>query len=161
MRRSWKIAAGVVALLLLAAQVLPVAERTNPPVRSVIDAPRNVEDVLRKACWNCHSNETEWPWYGRVAPSSWLVVGHVHDGRDDLNLTEWPSSDPEEARDLVEEMGEQVESGAMPPASYRLMHPEARLTDEERQLLVDWSLARGGLDRLEERLRSMEGQGEP
>ena len=88
-------------------------------------------------------------------------MGHVHDGRDDMNLTEWPASDPDAARDLVEEIGEQVESGAMPPRSYRLIHPEARLTEEERQLLVDWSLARGGLDRLEEQLRRMEGGGTP
>lgn len=160
-RRGWKIGGAAAVALLIAAQLVPVAERTNPPTRTVIEAPEEVAAVLRKACWNCHSNETDWPWYSRVAPSSWLVVGHVNDGRDDMNFTEWPASDADDARDLIEEIGEQVESGAMPPTSYRIMHPEARLSEEERQLLIDWSLAEGGLDRLDDELRRMEGAGSP
>lgn len=137
--------------LFLAIQLVPV-HRTNPPVRTEFRAPDDVEDLLRRACWNCHSNETRWPWYSHVAPVSWLVSDHVEEGREDLNFTEWPREDPQAAVDLIESIGDQVESGAMPPWSYLIMHPEARLTREERQRIVDWSLAAGGLDRLEERL---------
>lgn len=150
MRRwgRWTVAAGI--LLLLGAQLVPV-ERSNPPVRSEIDAPGDVAPILRKACYNCHSNETDWPWYAHVAPVSWYVTDHVHEGREDLNFSRWPS-DYDEATDLISEIGEQVESGAMPPDSYQLMHPEARLSQQERQRLIDWSLAEGSLDRLQDQL---------
>lgn len=135
------------AVLLIGIQLVPV-DRSNPPVRTVIDAPEEVERVLRDACWSCHSNETRWPWYGYVAPVSWFLSDHVHDGREDLNFTEWPAGDAEEVQDLAEEVGEQIEADAMPPTTYRWMHAEARLTEEERQVLLDWSMATGGLDRL-------------
>ncbi len=135
------------AVLFAAAQLVPV-DRSNPPVRTTIDAPEEVERVLRRACWNCHSNQTDWPWYAYVAPVSWYTTGHVHDGRDDLNFTDWPAGEPDEVEDLAEEIGEQIEADAMPPTTYRWMHPEARLDEEERQVLLDWSMATGGLDRL-------------
>lgn len=141
-----KIGGAMVLAAALGIQLVPL-ERTNPPTRVVADPPADVDSVLRRACWDCHSNRTEWPWYSHVAPVSWYVAGDVRDGREHLNFTEWPD-DPGEARDLIGEIGDQVESGAMPPASYRLMHPEARLDEETRQLLVDWSMAAGGLDRL-------------
>lgn len=145
-RRWWKITAAALVAVAIGIQLVP-AQRTNPPVRRVVRAPADVDSVLRRACWNCHSNRTDWPWYSRVAPVSWYVIDDVRDGREHMNFTEWPR-DPEETRDLIAEVGDQVESGAMPPTSYRWMHPEARLTEEERQLLVDWSMASGGLDRL-------------
>lgn len=141
---KWTVAAAVAVAV--AIQLVPV-ERTNPVVQRTLDPPEDVEQVLRKACFDCHSNETEWPWYAYVAPVSWLVADDVHEAREDMNFSEWPS-DPDEAVDLIEEIGEQVESDAMPPDSYRWMHPEARLSAQERQLLIDWSLTQGGLDRL-------------
>lgn len=148
-RRTLKVVGVGLLAVVLSIQLVPV-ERSNPPVRTAIDPPDDVERILRRACWDCHSNETEWPWYAYVAPVSWYVADDVHEARDDMNFTDWPADDPEEARDLVEEIGEQIEDDAMPPDSYRWMHPEARLTPEQRQTLVDWSLATGGLDRLDQ-----------
>lgn len=148
--RWWKIGGVLLVLAVVGIQLVPV-ERPNPPVERVIRAPADVDSVLRRACWDCHSNQTEWPWYSHVAPVSWYVAHDVEDGREHLNFTEWPE-DPEEIRDLIGEIGEQVESGAMPPTSFRLMHPEARLDEETRQLLIDWSMASGGLDRLPDEL---------
>lgn len=149
--RHWGRWTGLAVLVVaLGIQMVPV-ERTNPPVRSEIDAPPDVSSILRAACYNCHSHETDWPWYAHVAPASWFVTDHVYDGREDLNFSEWPS-DYEKATDLISEIGEQVESGAMPPDSYQLMHPDARLSDEQRQTLIDWSLSEGSLDRLEKEL---------
>lgn len=149
-RAWWKFGGPLLLAVAVVIQLVPV-ERTNPPVGDVVAPPSDVDSVLRRACWDCHSNRTEWPWYSRVAPVSWYVAGDVADGREHLNFTEWPD-DPEEARDLIGEVGDQVEAGAMPPTSYRLMHPEARLDGDERQLLVDWSMAAGGLDRLPEEM---------
>ncbi len=144
--RKWTMAGAAALAVALGIQLVPV-DRTNPPVRNEIDAPDDVHRVLRRSCYDCHSNETDWPWYSRVAPASWLVADDVHEAREDMNFSEWPT-DPDDATDLIEEIGEQVESGAMPLDTYLWMHPEARLSEEERQLLIDWSLAEGGMDRL-------------
>lgn len=141
-----KIIGAVLLAVGVGIQFVPV-ERTNPPTRRVISAPADVDSLLRRACWDCHSNRTDWPWYSHVAPVSWYVADDVHDGREHMNFSEWPD-DPEETRDLVGEIGDQVESRAMPLTRYLWLHPAARLTEEERQLLVDWSMASGGLDRL-------------
>lgn len=155
--RRTKIWAGLIVGLAVAIQFVPV-DRSNPPVRTVVDAPPAVDSVIRRACWDCHSNETEWPWYAYVAPVSWYVADDVHEARSDMNFTDWPAGDPDEVQDLIEEIGEQIEADAMPPNEYRWMHPEARLTEGERQRLIDWSYSRGGLDRLDE-LEGMEGGG--
>ena len=77
---------------------------------------------------DCHSNLTKWPWYSNVAPVSWLVQSHVDDGRDELNLS---TSDPD-----VEKMVEVIRDGSMPPSTYKLIHPGARLTEQEKQELI-------------------------
>lgn len=126
-------------------QFVPV-ERTNPPVRTTIDAPDDVERILRQACWDCHSNETDWPWYAHVAPVSWLVAGDVQEARGEMNLTEWPADDPEEVEDLVQEIGEEIEADGMPLERYRWLHSEGRLSPEEKRVLIDWSQSGGGAD---------------
>jgi hypothetical protein len=130
-------AAGALLLLLLA-QLVPV-ERTNPPVTSDIDVSDEVRSILRRSCYDCHSHETRWPWYSFVAPMSWYVIDHVDHGRGDLNFSEWPTFDFE-AQDLAfEDIREQLEKGEMPLTSYLLLHPSARLSEDDRQLLLRWS----------------------
>lgn len=82
-----------------------------------------------RACADCHSHETRWPWYSRIAPASWLVSNHVRDGRRDMNI-----SVPDEVD--VTEAVEEIREGTMPPADYKLMHPKARLTEEEKTALI-------------------------
>ena len=127
---------GIVVLLLI--QLIPV-DRTNPDVTSDVQAPTQVQSILRRACYDCHSNETVWPWYSRVAPVSWRVTGHVREGRKDLNFSEWPAFDFE-LQDLeFEEIRDQVEQRRMPPQDYLMMHPDARLSAADRRTLIDWA----------------------
>ena len=109
---------------------------TNPPVVSepAWDHPATRALAVR-ACFDCHSNATAWPWYSHVAPVSWLLQSHVEEGRRALNFSDW-SRPYEEA----EESGEVVRNGKMPTLDYRLMHPHARLSAAERSALA------GGLD---------------
>jgi cytochrome c len=95
--------------------------------------------LVRRACVNCHSNETRWPWYGSVAPASWLVERDVIEGRKQMNFSRWPEYGPEGQRQLLGQTAEQVESRAMPPDRYEIMHAEARLTAEERALIARWA----------------------
>jgi hypothetical protein len=127
-----------VAVLGLLAQLIPVA-RTNPEVVSDIEAPAQVKSILRRACYDCHSNETRWPWYSAVAPLSWRLTSHVNAGRADLNFSEWPALDFE-LQDLeFEEIHDQIQKSRMPPADYVLMHPRARLTLNDRHVLLEWA----------------------
>jgi mono/diheme cytochrome c family protein len=126
---------GLATLLggLLAIQLVPYGrDHANPPVvaQPSWDSSQTRELVVR-ACYDCHSNETVWPWYSNVAPLSWLVQRDVDEGREHLNYSEW--NRPQEG----EESAETVREGSMPPSSYLLTHPDARLTDTELAALAD------------------------
>lgn len=94
--------------------------------------------VLERACANCHSNETKWPWYSYVAPASWLLEQDVSEGRKFLNFSRWPDYGPAGQSQLSAAASSQVQAGAMPPARYLALHPEARLTKAEKDQLVAW-----------------------
>jgi Haem-binding domain len=120
-------------------QFVPV-RRTNPPVTAEIQAPIDVQAVLERACYDCHSNETRWPWYSRVAPVSWLVAKDVADGRKKMNFSEWGTYHPDRQESKIEEIWEEVSKDEMPLAIYRPLHPEAKLTDADRALIERWAL---------------------
>jgi hypothetical protein len=136
-------AAGLIFILALAVQVIPVS-RDNPPVTGVVDAPPAIAATLRRSCFDCHSNETVWPWYSRVAPASWLVAHDVEEGREHLNFSTWSSLPVDEQRKRFLEIAEQVETGAMPPGIYTPLHPEARLTLGDITALATWGRERAG-----------------
>ena len=126
-------------ILVLAIQLIP-ADRENPPSVETIAAPPAVEQILRRSCFDCHSYETQWPWYAYIAPASWLVAYDVHEARDHLNFSTWQIYDEDERIDNLEEMWEEVEEGNMPLWYYLPLHPEANLDDRERKLLHEWVL---------------------
>lgn len=114
----------------------------NPPARFKIDAPPEVEAILRRSCFDCHTNETRWPWYSRMAPAAWLVLRDVKKGRARVNMSEWGDSDEEERTTDKENGWEQIEAGNMPPWFYLPMHPDGRLSDADKATLKTWLLAK-------------------
>jgi len=118
--------------------------QTNPPVVREHDLlaanppPPEIASLLRQACYDCHSYETRWPWYSRVAPVSWLLADHVKDARKQLNFSEWPHDDPQRARRKWDHIRKQVHSGDMPLPSYTWVHTGARLSAAQRNQLVKW-----------------------
>jgi hypothetical protein len=145
MSRRGRILLRAGALTLVAAgigiQFVPVPDiGTNPPHRFQIDAPPPVAGILRRACYDCHSNETKWPLYSRIAPGSWLMARDVHRGRNHLNFSEWGSADEDERQDDRESCWEQIQSGAMPPRVYLPLHPSARLSEADKALLKSYLL---------------------
>jgi hypothetical protein len=133
----WTIGIGFVALL--AIQFVPV-DRSNPPVEEDIPTTTEVKAVLRRACYDCHSNETVWPWYAYVAPASWLVARDVHEGREHLNFSTWKSYDAQKQVKLMHESWEEVEEGDMPLWFYTPMHRDARMSKDDHVLLQNWAL---------------------
>ena len=139
---KWIFAALVVVFVLLQFTSPP---RTNPPVAPGHDLmatnppPPEIAALLHAACYDCHSDETRWPWYSHIAPVSWLVADDVTRGRERLNFSDWPRALPERAAKRLERISEEVDDKDMPPGKYILLHPEARLTAGQREQLMHWA----------------------
>jgi len=138
MRKKILFAVAALAVVFVAMQLVPV-ERSNPPVTADFDGPPEVAQVLRASCYDCHSNESKWPWYSRVAPTSWLVAHDVEEAREHLNFSHWARLDEGRRRKLAEEIWEEVEEGEMPLKIYLVAHSDARLDDAAMTLLREWS----------------------
>jgi hypothetical protein len=137
--RSWRarILIGVLVAV-VAAQFVPLVPDT-PPATAALVAPVPVQAVLQRACFDCHSNDTRWPWYAHVAPVAWFVVDHVRDGRAEVNFSTCGQLPAAQQVKLPHKCWRQVEKGAMPLQSYLWMHPAARLTDGDRAVLREWA----------------------
>ena len=136
MRRVWQVVRWplvVLVVVFVAIQFVPYGwKHSNPPVTQ--DAPwpdAESEHLARVACYDCHSNETNWKAYTYVAPISWLSVHDVEEGRSKLNFSEWDGD-----RGNVDEAGETIEGGSMPPTQYTIVHRDANLSDAEKQKLI-------------------------
>jgi Haem-binding domain len=138
---NWKIVKrGLLAagLALVLAQAVPV-DRSNPPVQGEVAAPAEVRAILRRACYDCQSNETVWPWYGHVAPVSWLLARDVREGRKEVNFSVFNQYAEKRRQRKWVEIPEQVEKGEMPPWFYTAVHPEGRLSEADRAALLRWA----------------------
>lgn len=144
-RRPRRILRRLTILLLVALvgiQFVPV-DRRNPPVDPSLQvtAPQDLLAVLKRSCWDCHSHETVWPWYSYVAPASWFVADHVHEGREQMNFSTWLDEYPDDVdqEDARAECWDEVKKGKMPLRSYLILHPDAELSDADKALLKDWA----------------------
>ena len=118
---------------------IPPVQMDNPNdiiKNGAVDA--QIGDILKSSCYDCHSNETHYPWYSYVAPVSWLVIHDVEEGRDELNFSEWASFTKKRQSKKSNEIGEEVEEGNMPMPIYTLTHPGAKLSSENKQILINW-----------------------
>jgi mono/diheme cytochrome c family protein len=122
--------------LFLAIQLVPYGrDHKNPPVvREPAWESEATRQLVRRACFDCHSNQTNWPWYAGVAPASWLVYNDVAEGRESLNFSDW--LDGRREGEKGDEIRKEIEEGEMPPFQYRLAHPESRLSGAEKQSLI-------------------------
>ena len=129
-------AAIALPVLAVAIQLIPVS-KTNPAVTQAIawDS-KQTQDLAQQACMDCHSNTTVWPWYSNVAPVSWLLSSHVTNGRHHLNFSEWTYNADDKAK-LAKKVEEEISRGGMPDPTYLPMHATAKLTDAEKQQLID------------------------
>lgn len=125
------------AVIVVGIQFIPV-DRSNPPVTQEIDAPANVKSILKTSCYDCHSNETDWPWYSYVAPVSFLVASDVQNARKRVNFSEWDKYDDEKKEKKKGAILDDVEEGEMPLPKYLIMHPGAEMNSEKIKVLKDW-----------------------
>ena len=125
-------------IVLVGIQFIPVT-MNNPPIEEEISVSPEVKAILKRACYDCHSHETIWPEYSRVAPASWLLAWDVAEGREELNFSTWNRYGQKKRNKMIKEIWEEVEEGEMPPWFYLPLHPEARLSDNDRVVLQAWA----------------------
>ncbi|TGK84753.1 heme-binding protein [Leptospira bourretii] len=134
MKRIFFILVGVLLVL----QFFPI-DRSNPPVKAEIQTSAETKEILKRSCYDCHSNETVWPTYSYIFPASLLISHHVEEGREELNFSEFGLLTQKKQNKKIYEIWEQVEEGEMPPKDYLLLHPNARLSDKDKEILKQWS----------------------
>ena len=127
----------------LAGSQLIRPDRTNPPSQPgaslLAHAPANVKAIMERSCRDCHSNDTEWPWYSNVAPMSWALASHVKEGRENFNYSQWTSYDADDQDRLLGAMCNLTRRGRMPFPSYLLIHRDAKLSPAEVEAICAWS----------------------
>ena len=128
-------------LVFVILQFFPI-DKTNPPSTpendflAIENPPENIKLLIKNACYDCHSNHTKYPWYTNIQPIAWWIRGHYENGRENLNYSEWAQYNEEDKPRGLAEMADEVEETKMPLLTYWLMHPEAKLSEEDRGALV-------------------------
>ena len=137
--KRWFTRVGIVLVVaVIAIQFVPT-QRTNPPVESDTPAPTELKAILRRSCHDCHSNETVWPWYSYVAPVSFLIASDVKEGRREVNFSLWGQYNGSRKARKLKEIVEQVEQSKMPQWYYVLMHPNAKLSANDKEMVLKWA----------------------
>lgn len=138
-----KILLGLVAVLVVIQFIRPSKNISDIPsendIRVKHAVPDNVLSILKRACYDCHSNNTNYPWYAEVQPVGWFLANHVNEGKEELNFSEFGTYSAKRARHKLEELAELVEDREMPLESYTLMHKDAVLTQPEAEMLINWA----------------------
>ncbi len=138
-----KILITLLVLLVIIQFIHPEKNKATGPQNNAmatrITVPDNIKNILAKACNDCHSNNTRYPWYAHIQPVHWWLNHHVNDGKSELNFDEYANRSLRYQYHKMEEIAEQVEKGEMPLDSYTWMHPDARLSDTEKKELLEWT----------------------
>ncbi|MGI8849657.1 MAG: heme-binding domain-containing protein [Pyrinomonadaceae bacterium] len=144
MKKILKITALVLFIGFIAIQFYRPA-KTNPPIvegetlQATTQVPEAVEKILSRSCNDCHTNNSNYPWYSEVAPMSWGVINHINEGRRELNLSTWANYNLKRKKHKLEEICEMITSGEMPHYQYLWIHWDARLSDDDKKILCDWT----------------------
>lgn len=126
-------------VVLAGIQFIPV-KQTNPPVENDLLASIKVKDILKRACYDCHSNETNWTWYTQIAPVSFLVASDVNKGREKINFSEWGNLGIMDQMKMKEKIWEEVREEQMPLWQYRILHGNSKLSIEEKNIIRAWAI---------------------
>lgn len=127
-------------IILVLIQFIPVKRdnpKSDPTLEIILETETKI--IIEKACYDCHSNKTNWPWYSYVAPLSFIVANHVKEARHELNFSLWQTYSKKRKSKKLSELVEEVEEGEMPLFPYPLIHPRAKLSKQEIDILISWA----------------------
>jgi len=115
------------------------SQASSSDISGVFSTPDSVKVILQNACYDCHSNNTRYPWYVNIQPAGWWMAGHIKEAKDGLNFSEFGGYTPRKQISKLEGVAGVLEKDFMPLKSYRMMHKEARLSADEKSLIIDWA----------------------
>lgn len=137
----------IIALVLLVAfvgiQFVPTERNQNKSVPAtdfmlVNDIPKNIENKLKTSCYDCHSNNTQYPWYNKIQPAAWFLEDHITEGKSELNFSEWDLLSNRRKASKLRSIIKQIESGEMPLNSYTLIHKDVEFSEEDKITIIQW-----------------------
>ncbi|HAD15140.1 MAG TPA: cytochrome C [Saprospirales bacterium] len=143
-----KVIGGLAVLFILIQFIRP--NQTNPATdaqvdfRTVTNPPEEIKGLLKVACYDCHSNETVYPWYSQIAPVSWWLSSHIREGREHLNFSTYGLLPADDQAKIMEEISEVIQENEMPLDSYTWPHPKAKLSSAQKNALIQWAGNQGG-----------------
>jgi len=144
MSRKRKILLAILIVLIVIQFIQPARNENGQAlptdISRTISIPSNVQLVLQTACYDCHSNNTNYPWYANIQPMGWLLSSHIKDGKAELNFNEFGSYSQRRQQSKLKSIASQVKDDEMPLASYMMLHKKAKLTKEQKELIIGWAL---------------------
>ena len=145
MTRTKKVMLAIVLVLVIIQFIRPAPGSNNGSVNNQNDiitdlnVPSDVAGILKTSCYDCHSNNTRYPWYAEIQPFGWLLVKHVRDGKKDLNFSEFTSYPKRRQLSKLKAIQNSIKDGSMPLSSYTLLHKEARISEAHKRLMIEWT----------------------
>jgi len=144
MRLLKKILIGLLVVFIIIQFIQPVRNTSGQvlptDISKTVSVPENVHQVLQRSCYDCHSNNTNYPWYNYMQPTAWILANHIKHGKRDLNFSDFGSYSMRKQQSKLKAIADQIKDGEMPLYSYTLIHKNARLTKEQKDLIVSWAL---------------------
>ena len=144
MRVVKKILLALLAVFIIIQFIQPVRNKSGQvlpiDLTKSFHVPENVHSILQSACYDCHSNNTKYPWYSRIQPLGWMLENHIRKGKAELNFSDFGSYSKRRQISKMNGIANSIKDGSMPLSSYRLMHKAARLSNNEKALLIDWAI---------------------
>lgn len=133
-----------IVLLFVAMQFVRPAKNSSNAVQRAdmvihFNVPDSVAGILKTSCYDCHSNNTNYPWYASIQPAGWLLAKHIRDGKEELNFSEFASYSQRRQLSKLKSIQNSIKDGSMPLSAYTIIHADAKLSDKSKTLLIDWS----------------------
>jgi hypothetical protein len=142
MKSPRKVSVLIIILVLLMQVIQPTRNKSDglgdADISKTVEIRQEIHQTLINKCYDCHSNNTRYPWYFHIQPIGWWLAAHVHDGKEHLNFSEFKNYDAEKAENKLEDLKEVTEDGAMPLKAYVMLHPESELTDADKNAILTW-----------------------
>jgi hypothetical protein len=136
-----KVLFAILAIVILIQFIRPEKNNSKDETHAmstVMEIPVEVNRIIQTSCTDCHSNSTKYPWYNEIAPVSWYLAQHVKEGKEHLNFSEWTTYNNDQKEHLLKDIKEVLNEREMPLKSYLLIHKDAKLTENQYQILYDW-----------------------
>ncbi|CAM3783159.1 heme-binding domain-containing protein [Flavobacterium gelidilacus] len=141
--KSFKISLLVLLIVFVGIQFIPTKrnQSENVPKTDFIivnNAPKNIKNTFQTSCYDCHSNNTSYPWYNKVQPVAWLLENHIEEGKAELNFSEWDNYSDRRKKSKLKSIISQIEDNEMPLSSYTIIHKNANLSNQQKSEIIDW-----------------------